>query len=301
MHRAAGLEILQASALARLPWLVHGFSTRSGGASTLARHPVLNLGYTDWDTRGNVLANRARLLRALDVEGMQVVTLRQFHSDLIHLVSEAAAPAAASLRGDAVLARTPGLLLGVQTADCVPILLVDTAERAVAAVHAGWRGTLRRIAAKALGRMRMVFGTRPENVLAALGPGIGCCCYEVGPEVAQAYSGQFARACEWFDGPFDQLATGAEPPPFPWLSMTPPGHDPPPPRVRLDLVAANCWQLLDAGVLPSNITASPLCTACRADLFFSHRREHGRTGRMLSVIGLRAIGAGQRPCLPAAM
>lgn len=189
---------------------------------------------------------------------------------------------------DAALTRQPGLLLAVQTADCVPILLVDTERRCVAAIHAGWRGTLARIAAKTLGRMRVEFGTRPENVTAALGPAIGRCCYEVGPEVAQAFSGQFAPAAEWFDGPFARLALGEEPNPLPWLTMMPPGHQPPPERVWLDLRAANRWQLLDAGVAPRRIAVSTLCTACRTDLFFSYRREGARTGRLMAAIGIRA-------------
>jgi purine-nucleoside/S-methyl-5'-thioadenosine phosphorylase / adenosine deaminase len=281
------LEILQAKALARFPWLVHGFSTRLGGVSRPEGQPAgsaLNLGFTDWDTRENVRANRARLLAALRAEPMKLVTLRQVHSDVVHSLE---AFPENTPKGDAAITRAPGLLLGVQSADCVPILLVDTKKRAVAAVHAGWRGTLRRIVAKALGRMQMALGTRPETVLAVLGPAIGVCCYEVGPEVAQAYAGQFAQAREWFDGPFERLASGEEPNPLRWLTMEPPGHDPPPLRVRLDLRAANRWQLLDAGVRASNIIASELCTSCRTDLLFSYRRERARTGRLMGVIGLR--------------
>jgi YfiH family protein len=282
--RAGGLQILQAAALSKLPWLVHGFSTRPGGVSLLDGGRVLNLGFTGWDARENAQANRTRLLRALRASGMKLLTLRQIHSDVIHVLEEAPTQAP---QGDAAITRAPGILLGVQTADCVPILLVDPRRHAVAAVHAGWRGTLVRIAAKTLGRMQMVFGTHPESVVAVLGPAIGRCCYEVGPEVAQAYAGRFAQAREWFDGPFDQLASGDEPNPFKWLSRTPPGHDLPPPRVRLDLVAANRWQLLDAGVPASNIVASELCTSCRTDLLFSHRKENARTGRLMAVIGVR--------------
>jgi len=282
--RAGGLQILQAAALSKLPWLVHGFSTRPGGVSLLDGGRVLNLGFTEWDTRKNVQANRTKLLRALRASGMKLLTLRQVHSDVIHILE--AAPAGAP-QGDAAITHAPGILLGVQTADCVPILLVDPRRHAVAAVHAGWRGTLVRIAAKTLGRMQMAFGTHPESVVAVLGPAIGRCCYAVGPEVAQAYAGRFAQAREWFDGPFVQFASGEEPNPFKWLSRTPPGHDLPPPRVRLDLVAANRWQLLDAGVPASNIVASELCTSCRTDLLFSHRKESGRTGRLMAVIGVR--------------
>ena len=244
-RRAGGIELLVAESLAAIPWLVHGFSTRPGGESHLGDERVLNLGFTDWDARDRVTQNRGKLRRALGAENMALVALRQIHSDAMHVFS--AAPAEPP-QGDAAISREPGLLLTVQTADCVPILLADRKRRVVAAVHAGWRGTLARVAVKALGRMRLEFGTRPQDVIAALGPAIGRCCYEVGPEVAQAFAGQFAPASDWFDGPFEQLALGEEPNPLPWLTMMPPGHQPPPERVQLDLRAANRWQLEDAGV-----------------------------------------------------
>ena len=293
MLRSGGVQILQAAPLRKFPALAHGFSTRPGGTSEYRENRVLNLGFTQWDRRANVLANRKLFLAALKTGRMHLVTLRQVHSDILHTLHEAPEHA---LRGDAVMTRVPGLLLGVQTADCVPILLFDPKRRAVAAIHAGWRGTLKRIAAKTVGRMRMEFGTRPGDIVAALGPGIGRCCYEVGPEVVQTFAGQFAVARDWFEatptGPhgkmatFDDLCSGEGPNPLKWLWMTPPGHDPPPPRLKLDLIAANRWQLLDAGLAPRNVVASDLCTSCRPDLFFSYRREGGPTGRMLSVIGL---------------
>jgi hypothetical protein len=289
------LEILQARPLAACGWVVHGFSTRAGGTSKLEEERVLNLGYTKWDSHGAVEANRRNFLAALGADEMALVTLRQIHSDIIHEVTTPEH----SLRGDALITRAPGLLLAVQTADCIPILLADAKHCVVAAVHAGWRGTLKRIAAKTLGRMRMLFGTRPADVTVALGPAIGRCCYEVGPEVVQAFAGQFAQAAEWFTAPapsplnpyaptFEQLSTGQEPMPLKWLTMAPPGHEPPLPRLYLDLFAANRWQLLDAGVLAENIAVSDLCTACRIDLLFSYRREQGHTGRLMGVIGIRA-------------
>jgi hypothetical protein len=135
--------------------------------------------------------------------------------------------------------------------------------------------------------MRLEFGTRPADIVAAIGPAIGQCCYEVGPEVAQAFLAQFPSAAQWFDGPFDRLALGEEPNFLPWLSMVPPGHEAPPERVRLDLRAANRWQLIDAGVPPRNIAVTTLCTACRTDLLFSYRREGPQTGRHMAVIGIR--------------
>jgi YfiH family protein len=215
---------------------------------------------------------------------MQLAELHQCHTDILHVVN---APPKDALRGDALITRRAGLLLAVKTADCVPVLLADTKGRGIAAVHAGWRGTLARIVQKTLGRMQMEFGTEPEDVIAVLGPAIGRCCYEVGPEVAQAFAAQFDAARQWFDGPFEKVISDDSPNPLKWLQMTPPGHDLPPPRVYLDLHAANRWQLAQAGVHAGNIFASDLCTACRTDLLFSHRRERGRTGRMMGVIGIR--------------
>jgi YfiH family protein len=284
-QRSNGTELLQAGVLGNIPWAVHGFSTRVGGRSGLKGARALNLGFTDWDTRTAVIANRRAFLSVLGAAKLRLATLKQVHSDIANV---ACTLPEEPLSGDALITRRPYLLIGVQTADCVPILLADARRRAVAAVHAGWRGTLARVAAKTLGRMRLEFGTRPEDVVAALGPSIERCCYEVGPEVAQAYAGQFAQAAEWFDGPFARLATGEEPNPLPWLTMAPPGHLPEPERVRLDLRAANRWQLVDAGVSPRRIASSSLCTACRTDLFFSYRREGAGTGRLMAVIGIRA-------------
>ncbi|MGH9775708.1 MAG: peptidoglycan editing factor PgeF [Candidatus Acidiferrales bacterium] len=281
---------MQAKPFTQAAWLVHGFSTRPGGASRLESghdgsqsvEKVLNLGLTDWDSRERVAGNRRKFLSALGASRMRLVTLRQAHSDMIHVISRAPEN---SPRGDAAITAVEGLLLSVQTADCVPILLADMHCRVVAAVHSGWRGTLKRIAAKTVGRMQLEFGTNPRDIVAALGPAIGRCSYEVGSEIAKEFASQFAEARDWFDGPFDRLASDDDPNPLPWLSMAPPGHQPPSPRLKLDLFAANRAILLESGVNPENIFACGLCTACRTDLFFSYRREH-HTGRMMAVIGL---------------
>jgi YfiH family protein len=191
IRRTRGLQVIESRALGKLGWLVHGFSTRPGGASELEGKSALNLGFTDWDDHERVAANRSKFAAGVGADGLPLVTLRQFHSDVIHV---AAAPCEEAPKADAVITSTPGLLLGVQTADCVPILLADSRRRVVAAIHAGWRGTLARIAAKTLGQMRMKFGTRPRDIVAALGPAIGRCCYEVGPKVAQAFAAQFPPA-----------------------------------------------------------------------------------------------------------
>ncbi|MHB8526521.1 MAG: peptidoglycan editing factor PgeF [Candidatus Acidiferrales bacterium] len=290
MRKLGGLRILQLRAFNKFDWLVHGFSTRLGGTSKLEtsrtgdlkKATVLNLGFTDWDRRDRVEVNRRHFQQVLGCDDECMVTLRQVHSDVMHVIRE---PLSGIPKGDALTTRTLGLLLGIQTADCVPILLVDPRHRAVAAVHAGWRGTLARIAAKTVGRMTMEFETRPGDLLAALGPAIGRCCYEVGPEVAKEFAAQFSSAAEWFDGPFDCLASGEDPNPLPWLTMMPPGHQPPPPRCHLDLHAANSAILREAGLHPKNIFVSEFCTSCRTDLFFSYRRE-AITGRMMAAIGV---------------
>ena len=274
-------------ALTRLPWLVHGFSTKPGGVSDHNGERLLNLGFTDRDTKENVLENRRRFQSTLGASDLKLISLQQIHSDVIHLFD---APPAEPCQGDASTTNRPGLLLGVQTADCVPILLVDPKNRAVAAVHAGWRGTLQRIVVKAIGQMRMHFKTRPADLLAAIGPSIGGCCYEVGTEVATQFLSQFAEAPEWFD----EFRTGDEPNPIQWLNMMPPGHQPPPKNVLLDLRKANRAQLLGAGLRAPNIFVSDLCTACRRDLLFSYRKEGPQSGRLMSVIGIRSQALTER-------
>ena len=275
-----GLRLLQVPAYSKLPWLIHAFSTRPGGISNLNNEKVLNLGFTDWDTRENVLENRRRLQSAMGAPDLPLITLKQIHSDVIHVFDDAPSD---PCRGDASITNRAGLLLAVQTADCVPILLADPKKRVIAAIHAGWRGTLARIAAKTIGKMQMHFGTGPRDLLGAIGPSIGPCCYEVGTEVATQFLSQFADATTYFD----EFRTGDEPNPIQWLNMMPPGHQPPPKGVLLDLRKANRSQLLAAGLRPQNIHTIDLCTACRPDLLFSYRKEGPASGRLLSVIALQ--------------
>jgi len=280
LTRSKGLRILQLEPLERLPWLVHGFSTRFGGRSSLEGEPVLNLAFTDWDERSNVLENRNQFQSAVNAREFALIPLKQVHSDVIHRISSGAVEA---LPGDASITNLGNVLLSVQTADCVPILLVDPRKRAVAAIHAGWRGTLARIAEKSVGRMIQEYGSKPADLIVAIGPSIGPCCYEVGVELVTKFTAQFVDAAEYFDEP----RTGDEPNPIQWLNMKPPGHQPPPKNVHLDLRKANCSQLRSTGIRAANIHVSALCTACNTDIFFSYRKENTRSGRLLAVIGMR--------------
>ena len=275
-----GVTVLQAAALNKLPWLVHGFSTRPGGVSDLDGEKVLNLGAVEWDKRENVEENRRRFQASVDASDLNFVSLHQIHSDVVRIFD---ATPGKQCKGDALATNRKRLLLGVRTADCSPVLVVDPKKRVVAAIHAGWRGTLARIVAKTIGQLQMEFGSEPKDLLAAIGPTIGGCCYEVGTEVAADFSAKFSNAAEFFD----ELRTGDEPNPLQWLNMMPPGHQPPPKKVLLDLKKANRLQLIEAGVREGNIVVSELCTSCDVERLFSYRKEGAMSGRLLAVVGIR--------------
>lgn len=190
------------------------------------------------------------------------------------------------------MTRTPGILLGVRVADCLPVLLVDRKKRAIAAVHAGWRGMLGRIIEKAAGEMRRTYGSRPEDLLAAVGPSIRACCYEVGKEVVEAFLGRFAAAEEFFQIPSPRFAASRVRRPGTLLGLqAPPGHSlEKASHAHLDLVAAARQQLALAGVRRPRVYVANYCTACRGDLFFSYRREGSRAGRMAAVMGVSTLG-----------
>lgn len=211
--------IYRARAFERFGWLTHGFGTRENPQ--------------------------------VDLPGLS--TLRQVHSDR---AVEASAPGCLG-EGDALFAQIPGRVIGVKTADCVPVLLVDARSRAVAAVHAGWRGTVARIAARTLEAMQSRFGTRPEDVEAAIGPAIAACCFEVGPEVSAGFRELFPERMDLES------------------------------RVHIDLHEANRRILIQAGVAPDSIhVAGHLCTRCSDGEFCSYRRDRDRAGRMVSAIGI---------------
>jgi polyphenol oxidase len=193
--------------LSALPWTTHGFGTRDPA-------PIPN----------------------------PVSNLNQIHSNLVLLADR---PGLLG-EGDALIANRPGLAIAVRTADCYPILLADARNRAIAAVHAGWRGTAAQIVADTLKKMRAEFGSQPSDIFAAIGPGIGVCCYEVGEEVAHEFG----------------------------LSG----------RTHLDLASENRKQLESAGVPRQNIEALGVCTFCDTERFFSYRREKEKAGRMTSFI-----------------
>jgi hypothetical protein len=248
----------------------HAFSTRQGGVS---RPPfaTLNLGQSVGDDPAAVEENRRRFFGAHSIGPERVARVWQAHGDRVLRVDAEIAGRSAfprclldeQDRFDALITTLPGLALTVSTADCLPILIHDPVRRAVAAVHAGWRGTAKRIAARALEAMREAYGTDPPECRVAIGPGIRGCCFEVDGVVADAMAAAVPR--------WDAHARANRP-----------GH------WLLDIADVNRAILESVGVPTECIEDVGLCTSCRTDLFFSHRADKGCTGRMMNFILLRA-------------
>jgi YfiH family protein len=282
----AKLTILQSPRLQKLPWLIHGFSTRQGGYSRVYGGRSLNLGFTKTDSKAAVESNRAEFLAQLGAGGRHswpLATLRQIHSDIIHAITKLPDEPPS---GDGLLTNTPGLLLAIQTADCLPVIVVDRRKRAIGVFHAGWRGTVKRIVEKGVGEMHRHFGSRPGDLEAAIGPGVRNCCYTVGEEVRENFESQFVYARTLFHE-IKESDPVREKYPMLFLTARAPGHSNLPIKIFLDLVEANRRQLLDVGVPRKNIHASPLCTSCNVDQLFSYRAEKGTTGRLMGVAGIK--------------
>ncbi len=282
------LEILRASVFADLPWLVHGFSTRPGGLSTCYGGHALNLGLTPDDDQERVQRNCGLFLSALgatDANGgpWPLVQVKQIHSAVVQRVNGASHD---PLTGDGLITNTPRLLLAIRTADCVPVLVVDVARRVIGAFHAGWRGTAARIVEKGVGEMRRQFGSFPWDLRAAIGPCVRRCCYIVGPEVRADFESQFSYFDELFHEAFNSNSLSVR---YPLLFMNQcaPGHGDAASELHLDLVAANRRQLESTGIDSHHIEVVEGCTACDTTRFFSHRAEFGKTGRMMSAIGIK--------------
>lgn len=280
------IKIIRAANFSELPGLLHGFSTRVGGFSEAYGGNQLNLGFTASDDRQAVERNRQVFLSELNQAkpALPLVSLRQIHSGLVHILKSKDHIPNNPLRGDGIITSHKDVLLGIQIADCVPVLVVDAKRGAMAAFHAGWRGTVKRIVERGVGSMRAVFGSRGEDLRAAIGPCIHACCYAIGDEVIDEFRSQFTYSDDLFSEIYDRDPI-KEKYPLLFLTARAPGHSNIGPQKHLDLVEANRRQLLDAGVPSDHIWAAGECTSCRTDLLFSHRAEAGYTGRMMAVVG----------------
>ena len=271
MVRAMGAATVVQSAILESPdGVVHAFSTRQGGVSK-PPFAALNLGQSVGDDPAAVEENRRRFFGGFGIAATRVVRAKQVHGDGVlrvdaGLVWRTGFPRCLvdePAEFDALITDLPGLALVVSTADCLPILIHDPVHKAAAAVHAGWRGTAKRIAVQVLAAMRAAYGTDPADCRAAIGPGIRCCCFEVDATVTAA----MADALPTWETHAEANRAGH------WL---------------LDLAGINRSLLKAAGLRSDRIEDVDLCTSCRNDLFFSHRAEKGRTGRMMNFILLRA-------------
>jgi len=228
LFRLDSSQVFRSERLDRFRWLQHGFGTR------------LSLGWPD---------------------ASGLATAKQIHSDGVLVATEAGQIGT----GDAIITKRPGVIVAIRTADCLPILIVDPRTHAVAAVHAGWRGVVAEIAPKTVGAMGLEFGSRPEDLEVAIGPGIGLCCFEVGPEVAAQFSDFFPERND--------------------LSA----------RTKVDLAETVIRQLGRNGVTRDRIDTADLCSFCKPELFESYRRDRARAGRMVAAVGVSEEGAGVAP------
>lgn len=262
-----GVTYLRSANLDALDGLVHAVSSRLGGSSE-GHFATLNLSYAVGDDSLVVRDNRGRLCAALGIEPSGVVCAEQVHGSEVARVGRADGSrgyrerATAVPGADALVTDEPGLYLWLTFADCVPVLLCDPVRRAIGLAHAGWRGTVGHVARRTVETMAREFSSRPEDMVALVGPAIGGCCYEVGEEVAEAI-----RAA--LPGDAAEL-----------VRVDGRSH-------RANLPLANARLIESAGVPVDRVEVAPLCTACRTDLFYSHRAERGRTGRFAAVVGLR--------------
>jgi YfiH family protein len=248
-----GLAYFEIPEITRLEWIRHGFLTRKGGSSP-PPYDSLNLSENNGDQQEHVSRNRNLVAKTFEFDLKRLILLHQVHRDQIFLVKGPALSLPSPLEYDAQVTNASNVFLGILTADCVPIFIADQKKKAIAAIHAGRQGTALHITTKVLQKMKKEFGSLPEDLLVALGPSIGSCCYEIDEKVFSS---------EW--EPFSIPAGDGK-----WM---------------VDLVRINVAQIEKEGIQEEQIFWIDLCTGCHRDLFFSNRKE-GKTGRQLSFIGM---------------
>jgi polyphenol oxidase len=260
-----GVALFRFASLADAAGVVHGVSGRTGGASG-GGLASLNVSFAVGDDSARVLTNRRRLVDALGISEADVVCAAQVHGTAVARVGRRERGAGFSEREtaiagvDGLVTDEPGVFLWLSFADCAPVLLFDPVHRAVGIAHAGWRGTVGDVVGSAVRALTAEFGTDPQDLLAAVGPAIGPCCYEVGAEVARA-----AEMLPRSEAAF--VATGEG-------------------KWHFDLIEANAQLLVAAGVRAESVERAGICTSCRNDLLFSHRAQRGGAGRFAAIIGL---------------
>ena len=258
------IEYLEATSLSEYDFLTHAFCTRRGGISA-GKFFSLNFSSREGDSVENVRQNWKMLATAFNVEVEQFFVVNQVHGDRILIIDNHVGGLIShqSNQYDAIITDQQGLAIGIKTADCVPIMFIDRIKRIVGVAHAGWKGTSLNIAAKVVDTFIKKFSCRVDDITAVIGPSIGPCCYQVDEVVFNSMIGD--KNQESFFSPC--CIKG---------------------RWMLDLPLANKFQIIGRGISPTNVYATDYCTSCNTDIFFSHRREGGNTGRQLNFIMLTA-------------
>jgi len=263
LARKDSVEYLESTALKRCDFLLHAFCTRWSGVSE-GHFSSLNVSAREGDEECKVLQNKEIIASAFKLRADQFFTVHQVHSDDVLFVNHHNIDfiKQGHYQCDAVITDKTGLALSIKTADCTPVFLVDQEKKAIGVVHAGWRGTSLNIVSKAVSMLSEAFSSRPEDIIAAIGPSIGPCCYQVDEVVYQAN-----RVGRNWEAAFSPCREKGK-----WM---------------FDLPAANRLQLLKAGLPHENIVSSDICTCCRRDIFFTHRGANGKTGRQINFIMLK--------------
>ncbi len=277
------------------PELIHGVFTRRGGHSKSPYHSLNTLGnLKGGDHLPHVVSNRQLVLRALALEEMPCVTLWNIHgadvavfersdpwrTDWANLTYFEQHWTAEYLRkGDAIITHERGVALALSFADCTPITFYDPVQQVIGIAHGGWRGTARGVVLATIDAMQERFGCLAQDLRVGIGPAIGPCCYEVSEQVRQLFIGQeqfeVMPTAPHYQGLVRESAV--------FTTVELPGRQ----SLRLDLWQTTYNQLISAGILPAHIEQAALCTSCHKELFFSHRAEHGKTGRFPTLLALR--------------
>ena len=257
------ISYLQAAIFSECDFLIHAFCARQGGVSQ-DEYASLNVSFNEGDEEVSVLQNWGRLAKAFAIPVEQFLVVNQVHGDEIFVIRPHGSYFSSrnELNYDAIVTTRTNLAICIKTADCVPVFLVDRVKKIIAVAHAGWRGSALKISAKVIGLMQNQYGSAVQNILAAIGPSIGKCCYQVDSAVADAFRGQKDQEIYLVPGAARNK----------WM---------------LDLPEANRRQILDCGVPEKNIEMSGYCTMCNQDIFFSHRGSGGITGRQINFMMIK--------------
>jgi YfiH family protein len=262
------IEYFESSLLGECDFLTHAFCTRIGGVSE-EDYASLNISFKEGDFESRILQNWYRLAMAFAIPVDQFLTLNQVHSDDIFVIKPYGEyfPADRALNFDAIVTSRDNLAICIKTADCVPVFIVDRVKKIIAVVHAGWKSTALEITAKVIRLLNEKYRSAPQDILTAIGPAIGKCCFEIDTASANTFLNQKDHEAFLFPGKR----------PDKWM---------------VNLTEANRRQIINCGIPEANIDVSDLCTSCRQDLFFSHRGSGGITGRQLNFMMIK----GDVPC-----